>query len=93
MAKLLLCNVVRTHFSTQQPAPQAQTEEWAPRPSHCLESSASPQMLCAVIVQAMTIAMALSDTPAIYELPLHLGWAFHWPRKDSTVSPAAGSQS
>ena len=82
-----------THFSIQQPAPEAQTEERAPRPSHCLESSASPRMLRAVIVRAMTTAMALSDTPAVYELPLHLGWAFHWHRKDSTVSPAAGTQS
>lgn len=80
-------------LSTQQPAPQAQTEERTPRPSRCLELSASPRMLCAVIVQAMTIAMALSDTPAIYELPLHLGWAFHWHRKDSAESPAAGSPS
>ena len=65
----------------------------APRPSRCGESSACPRMLCAAIVQAMIIAIARSDTAAIYELPLHLGWAFHWHRKDSTVSPAAGSHS
>lgn len=32
-AKLLLCKVVCTHFSAQEPVPQAQPEEWAPRPS------------------------------------------------------------
>lgn len=70
--KHLPCHVLGTHFSSQQPAPQAQS-----RPSCFPESSASPQMLCAVIVQAMTMAMAPWDTPANCELPLHPGWAFH----------------
>lgn len=70
--KLLPWHMLCTHFSSQQPAPQA-----PPRLSCFPESSASPQMLCAVIVQAMTMVMAPWDTPATYELSLHPGWAFH----------------
>lgn len=71
--RLLPCQVL----SSQQPVPQAQPEVRKPRPSCFPQSSTSPQMLCAVIVQAMTMATAPWDTLANCELPLHPGWAFH----------------
>lgn len=61
--------------------------------SRCLESSRLSSDAVCCDCPGDDNSVALSDTPDIYELPLHLGWAFHWHRKDSAESPAAGNQS